>query len=291
MKSHFGKLVLVLAVAAVAGFAGAQIGGTRKVEQQTAMPKESVYDRIMRTRTIRCGYFVHPPFLSKEANSGKLTGLYVDFMEALASIVGLKIEWASELNFSTFVQDIATGKFDMECAGGWANAKRGQFVFYPQPYAYIPLVAIVRDKDTRFDLDPNSLNDPQVKIATIDGESGSVVGRLRFGASKDISMPQNSSYNDLILSVITGKADATLVDFFTAVQFREANAGSIKIIKHTPPLFMVAISPTLPPDIRLKQMVDVATYQLLNTGVVEQLLRKYETEPGQFLRVALPFRN
>ncbi|MDD5586643.1 MAG: transporter substrate-binding domain-containing protein [Alphaproteobacteria bacterium] len=289
MKKLLGQILLIAIVAAAMTLLVMRAVGMQ--EQGSAVAKaESVYERVIRTRTVRCGYIIKPPFISKDPNTGKVAGLYVDFMEAFAEVTDLKIEWTSELNLGTYLEDLASGRYDMECAAGWQNAKRGQRAFYPQPYAYIPLIASVRPEDHRFDLDSAPMNSPEVRISTLDGDMAQFVRNIRFPKSQDISLPQTAAITDELLNVVTNKSDIALTDILTASKFLKNNPGSIRIIKHNPPLYMVALSLSLPPDIRLKQMADVATTQLLNTGKVEEILRKYETEPGQFLRVAHPFQ-
>ncbi|MDD5587400.1 MAG: hypothetical protein PHY92_10695, partial [Alphaproteobacteria bacterium] len=132
---------------------------------------------------------------------------------------------------------------------------------------------------------------PDVKVATMDGETTSMLRRLRFPLSQDVSLPQNSPFPAVILNIVTGKADVTFTDTLTASQFIKENPGKLRAVSYTSPLYLIAVSPSLPPDIRMKQMVDVATDQLLNTGMIDAILRKYETGPGIFLRAAPPFRN
>lgn len=290
MLKPVARSVLIVILAVLAGWAGVRSAHPVKAEQ-TIASGESAYDRIMRTRTIRCMYILKPPFMVKDPNTGKLSGLFVDYMNALGALTDLKIEWTQELVLGTYLQDLAEGRADMECASGWPSAKRGQYAFYPKPYAYIPMIAVVREDDHRFDDNPESLNDPAVRISTLDGDMASAVRSLRFPKSQDISLPQTAALTDEMMNVVTEKADVALMDVLVASKFAASNPGKVRLVRHKAPLFMIALSPTLPQDIRLKQMVDVANDQLLNTGKVEEILRAYETEPGQFLRVALPFRN
>ncbi|NTU77081.1 MAG: amino acid ABC transporter substrate-binding protein [Alphaproteobacteria bacterium] len=290
MKKALGQILLMALLAALVSLVVVRAAGTPK-ETTMAVKTESTYERIMRTRTIRCGYFLLPPHLSKDPNTGKMSGIYADFMDALATVTDLKIEWVQEMNFGTYLQDLADGRYDMECAGGWPNAKRGQVVFYGKPYAYIPYVALVRPDDRRFDNDPTAINNAQIKVATMDGETSSVLRRLRFPLTQDISIPQTAPISDLYLGVSFGKADITFTDALSASMYVNNNPGKLRIINHNPPLYLIAISPTFPPDERLKEMVDIATDQLLNTGVVDQILRKYDTKDAPLLRAAMPFRN
>jgi len=54
--------------------------------------KESAFDRVMRTKTLRCGYTIYPPFFSKDPNTGEFSGLFHDFTEQIGKELGIKIE-------------------------------------------------------------------------------------------------------------------------------------------------------------------------------------------------------
>lgn len=45
-----------------------------------AAEKESSYDRVMRTRTLRCGYGIFQPMIMKDPNTRKISGIFVDIM-------------------------------------------------------------------------------------------------------------------------------------------------------------------------------------------------------------------
>jgi ABC-type amino acid transport substrate-binding protein len=291
MKALQYPLVILLALAA--GFAGSALHkatSSSPVELNGAQARESTYERVMRTGVIRCGYIVWPPLLSKDPNTGAISGLAHDTTEALAAALNLRVEWAQEMSFATYLQDIETGKYDMECSGGWPNALRGKIDYYTKPYAYVPLVAVVRADDERFKA-PEDFNKPDVKIAITDGETSSIVYKARFPVATAVSLPQNTSASDMILNVVTGKADFTLLDTVSVMAYQNANPGKVKSVAFSTPLHLIALSATIPPDDRYRQMLDVATDQLLNNGAIETIIKKYDPDQKIFLRVASPARS
>ena len=64
--------------------------------------KESVYDRVMRTGVIECGYFVEPPFTIRNEATGEFSGIAVDLIELIARDLNLKVEWKEQISFATF---------------------------------------------------------------------------------------------------------------------------------------------------------------------------------------------
>ncbi len=286
--------VLIALLAAVFGALGGYIGAqVQKTDALSAFaPRETAYERIMRTRTIRCGYFVWPPFTVKDPNTGVLSGFNSDFMEMLGKALDLKIEWTQDLNFGTYLQDLADGRYDMECSTGWPNAKRGQRAYFAKPFAFMPLVALVRADDTRFDQDLSLINAPSVSVATIDGETSSVIHDTKFPQAGQMSLPSNSPVSDIILNVVSHKADVTFLDIVAARQYEENNLDKVKILNPEHPISMIALGPTLPQDDRTKQMIDIAIDQLQNSGQIEALLKKYEDKNGSlFLRVNASYQH
>src|SRR4029077_16286628 len=60
---------------------------------QQGKAKETVYDRIMRTKKIRAAWLTYPPAAMKDTKTGKMTGIFVDTLEAMAKNMGLEVEW------------------------------------------------------------------------------------------------------------------------------------------------------------------------------------------------------
>ena len=78
--------------------------------------KESAYDRVIRTGTIRCGYFVWPPYFYKDPVTKKFSGGNYEIMEAIGKMLNLKIEWALEVGVGDVVTALNSDKFDVMCA-------------------------------------------------------------------------------------------------------------------------------------------------------------------------------
>ena len=74
--------------------------------------KESTLDRVKRTGILRCGYLPYEPFLIKDVNTGKMSGLMVQYFEAVGQKQNLKIEWSGEVNIDQIVPALESGRFD-----------------------------------------------------------------------------------------------------------------------------------------------------------------------------------
>ena len=155
-----GHYFIVVLLALIAGFIGATLnhGKNHSINEK----KETAYERVMRTGTIRCGYALWPPnILNKDPNTGKLFGALYDITEKAAANLSLKVVWAEETGWGTWPEGLNSGRFDVFCSTGWHIAATGRSVrFVPTPIFYNPVYGYARINDMRFNDDAMAANSP-----------------------------------------------------------------------------------------------------------------------------------
>src|SRR5688572_21529801 len=62
-------------------------------QRPTASAAASVYDRVMQSGTMRCGYVIDPPGCRMDPNTKKLSGIGIETIELLGKNLNLKVEW------------------------------------------------------------------------------------------------------------------------------------------------------------------------------------------------------
>ncbi len=105
------------------------------------------YDRVMQTKTLRCGYGVWPPFIDKDANTGKMSGIFYEYVEALGKNLGIKMIWSTELGTGEFISALQSGRIDAMCASIWPNAVRAKDIDFVRPVYFSPIYAYARSND------------------------------------------------------------------------------------------------------------------------------------------------
>jgi ABC-type amino acid transport substrate-binding protein len=257
--------------------------------------RNAAFARVEKSGTLRCGYAVYPPFLIKDPATGKLSGISYELTEALGILTRWKIEWAVQTTYPTpsntkAIEDLASGKFDMLCAGvPWYSPweQKGMWAT-PQPLFFTGFGVYVREKDTRFanGFDVRKLNDPQYKMVVNEGVGVDRLRRVDFPKVGTVL----SGYNDMIKELGNGKGDFAIIELEVANDYIAANPGKIRNIAADHPLraygvsFQVAYG-----EERLRNVVDAAATELLWGGTVDTILDKYEKVPT-FYRVAMPYR-
>ncbi|TAH38304.1 MAG: transporter substrate-binding domain-containing protein [Alphaproteobacteria bacterium] len=254
--------------------------------------KESVYDRVIRTGIIRCGYMVWKPWMVVDPNTKEFSGLNYDLVNQLAANLGLKIEWTQEVLPGQQVTALQSGKIDMVCtAEGPFDAAAGKYIDYSDAIVYQPADAYVRADDRRFDSNFMALNDPNVKISVMDGDLTFVLAKKFFPKATLHQLPQSADPAQLMLDVVTGKSDMIIMDPPTIEYFTKDNNLVLRKVPASEPfaLYPNMFSVNKGED-KFLNMINITLESFRNTGELEILLKNYETCTTLFYRPAKSYQ-
>lgn len=271
--------LLALLVALVALFVVLSQGQIVK----TAAVKESAYDRVMRTRTLRCGYFMWRPVLFKDPTTNTMQGIMPEIMDKIAQELSLKVEWVEEVSFSHLFEGFKAGRYDAVCGPLSPSTARAQHADFVVPLGYGFLNAYARIDDKRFDQGVNRINEKDVRITAIEGEMTAAIGPLRFPEAQTIALPNLGDGASTFLQVTTNKADIVLTDAFSAKVFMDSNPGQIREVSGGPIIFLPFTLALPQNDYPLKAMLDHSINYLVQTGYVGNLVKKYGMADNLYL--------
>jgi ABC-type amino acid transport substrate-binding protein len=279
----FGQILLVVILSFAVAFATVSFKSGSKGGATAPTIKETRWEQIKRTGVLRCGYQTWPPFLTKDPNTGKMSGLEYDLTEEMGRQLSLKIEWVGEVSTGNMLADLSMNRYDAICSLFGTMPSRLRGASFMKPFFYLPVYMFVRSDDTRFDNDLGLANQPDVKFAILDGEYSAISAEANYPAAAKVAIPQLSTISELFVMVASKKADALLEDVFTFDEYNKSNPGIIrpagnKLVAVIPCTFPI---PSNEPD--LKDALDTALSYLQSSGFVEQLFKKYEGE-RKFLR-------
>lgn len=264
------------------------------VSQALAKEKESAYDRVMRTQTIRCVYAVGAPWISVDPNTGTRSGIMVDIMEEIGKALSMTIDWSGgEVAWGELGTAVESGRGDVTCSGMWAAANRARATAFTRPLFYTPIEIWARADDHRFDNAPERVNAPDVKIVVEDGDFNGVIAKSQFSKAQRISKPQLAGLEYYFLTLIDKKADVLLISNNYAQDFLNKRPGTIRKVPMPQPLRVY--ENVLGVNIReqeLLSMVDAAVGDLLASGAMERIVKRYQKDyPGTFLMPAVPYET
>jgi len=257
---------------------------------KAAAPKETTYDRVMRTKTLRCGYIDYPPHMIIDPATKVKSGIMHDIVEEAAKLLELKVEWTEEIGWANTVTTLNSGRVDAICTSFWQNPVEGRYVGFTMPLFYSAVNAYVRADDNRFTGHPEKMDDPAVSVSASDGAEAMFIAQQNYPKAKIVSLPNMTDESQLLLEVATKKADVTFVEAYLGQKFIKNNPGKLKNITAQEPVRLFGNTMAIPQDdVKFKSMLDSALVQMLYGGEVDKIIKKYEEVPGGIYRVAKPY--
>ena len=245
----------------------------------SAHAADGAFERIIKTNTIRCGYFTWPPYIVKDPNTGKLSGLNYDIMQALAKNLGLKTEWVLDVGVGDVAAALNANKFDVMCASVWTNPARLKTLTLTSPTLYSVVYAFVRTDDARFDGDLAKVNAKTIRISGIDTDYSQDIANEKFPLATQVMLPQTASGSETLMQVVSKKADIVFVDQGLVNEFLKNNPNALRQVKNVPPVRIYGeVLSVKQGDILLKNMLDTAITQLTNDGTIASLVAKYSAQ-------------
>ncbi len=287
MKRFSALLGIVLLVIAITTLSNLYLSTPQRAG--SVVKAESAYDRVIRTGEIRCAYQPYPPALTKDPNTGQLSGIFYDVMTELGRRLNVKINWTEEVGYGVIAEGFAADRYDMFCNAVWPTPERSRVGDFTIPLYYSPVDVLVRADDHRFDGDLSKLDDPSVRFAVKDGDISQSFANAAFPKAAQESITQLSDTSQLLDDVVHNKADASINEPSLMIQYLKHNPATLRDIDADHPLRVSGNTMMIKPDqYQFKVMLDTTLNDLLNSGFIDKELKKFPENPE--LRLAHPYR-
>jgi ABC-type amino acid transport substrate-binding protein len=95
------QLLTTILIAAIVSLTVIHID-RNQATSNTSSSKPSAYDRVVQSKTLRCGYVVSAPHTMKDPNTGQMSGIMYDIAEEMGKRLGIKIVWNEEVTWATY---------------------------------------------------------------------------------------------------------------------------------------------------------------------------------------------
>jgi len=265
------------------------VNGCANISTSTPGKIDTVYDRVMKAGTIRCAYAIYNPGCMKDPNTGKLSGIGVEAIELVTKKLGLKVEWTEEVGWGTMIEGLETNRYDIIATPVWATSDRARVAAFCEPLYFSPVFAYVKAGNRKLSAaNLKSLNSPKFSIASIDGATAEIIAREDYPNVRRVSLPQLSDFSQLMLTVSSGKADATFTEPADAAVFMKSNPNAVEKIGEPvrifPNCWIIRRGQS-----QFKNMINTVLAQLSNSGELENIIQKYEPAKNCLYRTARPY--
>lgn len=238
--------------------------------------KETSFERVMRTKTIRCGYIEWPGYVEKDPSTGKMSGVAYEIAEAIGKELELKVEWTEPTGWGSYQEGLNAGRYDVACGGLWLSGNRIRQSLLTQALFYSGMYATVRADDNRFDADLTAINNPGVRAEVIEADVTNSIKDMLFPKAQTVTVSPMVDSGQYALNVILNKADVAFVSPEIFNKYNASNEKKLKLAAQGKPVRVFGNSFAMKTgELELKAMLDGAAQALGNSGTLEQIAHKY----------------
>jgi len=211
-------IIIVLAVIII-------IFGQQKDSKESSIENDS----------IRVGYIIYPPLLTQDASTGELSGISYDIVEAVAKETGVEVDWAEEVGWGTALEGLKTNRYDVLGTQMWPNEAREKAASFSIAPMNSVLYPYIKAGDTRFSADDLSLiNSSDIRISAVDGELAVFIAAEDYPKAQLKSLSQLTSYAEVFLGIVQGKADVAFTEPSAAEDFLKTQPSTIERLGDVP---------------------------------------------------------
>ncbi len=255
----------------------------------SSQEKESAYDRVMRTGTIRCGYALWEPGFIADPNTEEITGLIPEIMNTFSKYADIKVEWTTEVDWSRVPQELEQNKVDVMCAGMWPDGRRGKYIIHSKPLMVMAARVFMRAGEAAQYSSYESLNKPDMTFAVVEGDILQKIVDINFPKANQLDLLGIANAAENLTSVAAGKADAT-ININSVVQgFSRSNPGQLEAVDLPPISYHPIVLATYNSEDKLINFINATLTHMHYAGEFKRILKKYQNQyPGSFYSPLIP---
>jgi ABC-type amino acid transport substrate-binding protein len=278
-RRFFSRMVAVIAL-----LAAPTVGCTRTRESNPTSGSDNTLTEIIRRGELRAGYFIEPPAVMKDPNTGELRGTFVDAINAIGKALGVKVAFV-EVDLARFAAGLQSNLFDVSIGPTFKTIQRATAVSFTNTVFYLGYDGIVRKGKTGEFRTEADIDRKGVKVAVKEGSAIQQYVRDNFKNAEVIVLPGT----DLTLplqAVSSTQADVGLMNEHT-VDFYVRQHPEVETVLTEHPLQVAGMAWAVrATDLRWLQFLNTSLEFLISTGTMEQWERQHYF--GRTLRRQLP---
>ncbi|MBR5135153.1 MAG: transporter substrate-binding domain-containing protein [Clostridia bacterium] len=239
-----------------------------------------------------------PPYEFVEG--GQIVGIDAEIAAAIADKLGMELK-IENVEFSSVLSGVSSGKFDMGMAGITVTEDRKKTMDFSNTYATGIQVIIVNDGSDIVDLDsifnfdaegnPVSLKNPDMKVGVQESTTGDIYSSCDVtewgfndiaadGSTKTERVLRYKAGADAIAALKSGKVNCVIIDNEPAKSFVAANEG-IHILEgeneYVIEDYAIAVKKG---NTELLEKINKALEELKADGTIDRIIEKYIPKDG-----------
>jgi len=233
--------------------------------------RPSAIQRILHAGELRVGTSADTPPMTAHDRDGKLMGLEIDLVQALADTMNVKVRFV-EMPFAQLIPALESGDIDLAAADMTITPERNARVAFAGPYYVSGNTLLARKRELADTEDPAQLDDPKLSFAALDGSTGASFVHAHMPKARFVAVRDNDAG---VKALLAGEVDGVIADLQVCTIARWRHPDAELHMRHVP-LTTEPLGLALSPDSMLfLNLVTNYLNTLEETGELAQLKAKW----------------
>ena len=274
MKKILAIVLAVAMIASVAMLAGcgsktADTASKADAASATEAAESGKTDDAKQTLTMATNA-EFPPYEFKD-DGVNIVGIDAEIAEKIAEKLGMELE-IKDVDFSTIIEGVKSGKYDMGMAGMTVSEERLESVNFSTPYATGVQVVIVPENSPIKSVDDILADGAQYKVGTQEATTGYIYMLDDVGEERIVSF---KSGNLAVANLLSNKVDCVVIDNEPAKAYVAENPG-LKILdtEYVTEDYAICVAKE---NTELLDKINAALKELTDDGTIKAIIDKYIT--------------
>jgi polar amino acid transport system substrate-binding protein len=168
----------------------------------------------------------YPPFNSIDATTNQGVGWDYDVFTEICKLLNC-VPVMTEAAWEGIFEATAAGQYDVVADGVTITEDRKKTVAFSDPYMQIIQVILARADETRFTDSKTLAANTDLKVATQLGTTNAIKAKEIVGEAR---VNEFDTFDGAVLALLSGDADAVILDQEPALGFMDKNPGKLKIL-------------------------------------------------------------
>jgi polar amino acid transport system substrate-binding protein len=243
-------------------------GGGTATEAGAATPAHraavDTLTKIRQSKKLQVGYFLFEPTIMVDPKTGKLTGVFVDLVGAIAKALDAEVVY-NKVDLASFSAGLQSGQYDVSIGATFATPQRATAVLFTRPLFFAGYTGVAKKGGAAQFVKWQDLDRQGLRVAVKQGSAIDDFVRDNFKRAEVVRL----SGSDLTLplaAVSAGQADVGLMNQVTVLTYLRQHPELEEVLARS------AIAPTYfswavrPDDVRWLEYLNTCIEYYQNTG-------------------------
>jgi tRNA-dependent cyclodipeptide synthase len=219
---------------------------------------------------MRAAFYNYANAFQYNSETKEFSGIFFEVFQRIADIQGWNIEWTEETGYGVIQEGLKNKRFDIFASAVWPTPEREQEAGFSISLYMSNAYVWTREGESV------DLASPNIRVVIKEGDISDYIASEDFGTARVVRVPQLAPVDEILRFVSEDKGDITFVEEFVAEEFNKISKvklvkASEKPIRQFGNTFMIRKD-----DVELKKVLDTEIQNLIDSGVVGELIEKYK---------------